>query len=100
VIFRQLNRIEQKLDLLLAREKAHMATLQDEIATLTTNVAAQDTVIGSVETLLTGLTNTINTLKGSIADPAAIAALDQLATQVAANSTRIAAAVTANTPST
>jgi prefoldin subunit 5 len=84
----QIDRIERKLDLLLAREKTVMATLDD----VKTKVEAENTVIDSAITLLGDLSAQIAALKN---DPAALQAL---ADEIDAKKAALAAAVAANTP--
>ena len=90
----QLDRIEHKLDLVLVRiveeENRIMATLDD----LLSDVADESTVVASVETLLTNLSQQ---LAAAIAanDPAKIQAVKDA---IDANKARLSAAVVANTP--
>ncbi len=60
-------------------------------------VAADTTVIGSVQTLLTQLTAMIAAIPPST-DPTTQAALDALTTTLQGNNSALAAAVAANTP--
>lgn len=70
-----------------------------DLAKLQTDVAAQTTVIQSIQTLLAGLSKEITDLKTTLGDPAvAQKAIDDLAAQVEANSAALTQAVTANTP--
>ncbi len=78
---------------ILAKE-TKMALALDNI---TAAVAADTTVVGSVQTLLTQLTAMIAAIPPST-DPTTQAALDALATQLGANNSALAAAVAANTP--
>lgn len=77
-------------------------TVQDAIAKLTADVAAEATADQSAITLLQGLTAEIKALQAQIAagvDPAQISAsLEALATSIESNTTALASAVTANTP--
>jgi len=86
-----------------------LADIQAKIATLTTAVAANTQVDGSIVTLLQGLTAMIAALKQQLADaiaggndPAAIqAVLDGLSaaeTSIAANTQKLADAAVQNTP--
>jgi hypothetical protein len=88
-------RLEQKLDalthlvtLVLLKEGTIMAAIDDLLA----DVQDETTVVGSVEALLTNLTNL---LKTAGATPAQIAAVQAV---VDANKGRLSAAVVANTP--
>ena len=104
----QLNRIERKVDRILAldrrtsaaveREGVQIMALQDTINQLTADVTAQRTVVDGAITLLNGLTTMIADLKGQVTDPAAIAALDSLDAAIKSSSTDLANAVAANTP--
>jgi hypothetical protein len=85
-----------------------LADIQAKIATLTTAVAANTQVDGSIVTLLQGLTAMIAALKQQLADaiasndPAALqAVLDGLGaaeTAISANTQKLADAAVANTP--
>ena len=65
---------------------------------LTADVAAETTVDASVETLLTQLSAEIKAISANSADPATVAALNGLTTQMETNAAALGAAVTANTP--
>lgn len=99
------------LSALLTQGSKIMATLADiqaKLKTLTDDVTAENTVIESAETLLTGLSQQITALAAQLAaavannDPAGLQAAadaaDALATTVTAKTSELAAAVTANTP--
>lgn len=89
------SRLDQVIGLLntiLTKDTNIMATIQDVQAA----VAAESTVIDSVEVLLTELTAKIGALPTT--DPATQAAIDGLVADVTAKSAELAAAVTANTP--
>jgi len=93
----QLNRIENKLDLLLKQEARLMATIQDVQTAVTANttaVTANTTVVGSTVTLLQQLTAL---LKAAIAsnDPAAV---QGVVDAITANTNALAQEVAANTP--
>lgn len=90
----QLTRLEGKVDRLMALD----ATTQTSLDNLNAAVAQQTTVESSVETLLTGLSAQIATLKTGQTDPAVIAAIDAAAGIVSANNAKAQAAVVANTP--
>jgi hypothetical protein len=89
-IIASLARIESKLNILIARSAKEMATLQD----VQNAVAAEQTVVGAVTTLLQQLSQQ---LKDALAseDPAALqAVVDSINT----NANSLANAVAANTP--
>lgn len=86
----QLDRIERKLDLVLAKETKEMATIADIQAAVTAEKTVEDSVVTLLQTLSADL-------KAALAanDPAALqAVVDSINTNAAA----LAAAVTANTP--
>jgi uncharacterized coiled-coil protein SlyX len=86
--------IEAKLNALLTKETKMAKTIDD----LTTDVEATKTVNASVMTLLTGLTAQITALKSASTDAGTAVKIDALASQMEAQNTDLAAAVTANTP--
>lgn len=69
-----------------------------DVSKLTADVQAQTDAVNSAVTLLNGLTQAINDLKNQTQDPAAQAAIDDLANKVEAATQALASAVTANTP--
>jgi uncharacterized coiled-coil protein SlyX len=78
-----------------------MATFQEQLDRSIADVAAQKTVIGSVETMLTNQAQQIRDLQAQVTnlDPDAIATkLGELADSIEANSAELAAAVPQNTP--
>jgi hypothetical protein len=93
-----LNRIEQKLDLLLAQQQKGLSSIMIDLTTLTAEVANNTAVDASVEQLLTNLTAQIAALANSTSDPTTQTALNGLVTTLQNNDTAIAAAVVANTP--
>jgi hypothetical protein len=71
-----------------------------DLSKLTADVAAQTSVIASVQTAFKGLADQIAALKNvaPAADAATQKAIDDLAASVEANSASLSAAVAANTP--
>lgn len=94
----QLDQILQRLTTLSTQEQTMADDLKAKIDDLTTKVQAESTVTASAITLLNGLSAEIAGLKNSTTDPATLAAIDALATSVSAQTSDLAAAVTANTP--
>lgn len=93
--FTALDRIERKLDrlLVLAGAITNKETLvMADVTKIQADVAAQNTVVGSVVTLLQQLKTSLD---AAGTDPAALAALSQ---QIEANTQALSAAVVANTP--
>jgi hypothetical protein len=86
--------INAKLDTILATLKEFQMSGTNSLANLTAQVASQQTVITSVETLLSQLTALIAAASPTGDNPAIDAIVTQLQTQDAS----LAAAVTANTP--
>jgi len=97
----RLTRIEGLLAQIYGKEIASTMTLQDDIATLQTKVAANTTVVGSAVTLLQGLSGQVASLKQQLADagatPDQLAAIESFTTQLDAGTQSLAAAVAANT---
>ena len=89
--------INRKLDWLISAVRNLGAKQMADFSKLQDQVTAQTTVVTSVQTLLKGLSDQIIALKSTVSDPAAQAAIDALAAQVAANSKTLTDAVTANT---
>lgn len=79
-----------------------MSLLSDKIAALQADVTKETEVTTSAIALLTGIPALIQTAVAQAiadgADPATLAALDDLKTQIESSTTDLAAAVTANTP--
>ena len=79
-----------------------MAALDDQIAVLTADVTAEDTVIDSAVTLLNGIPalikDAVDKALAAGATPAQLQSLTDLGTTMTAKSQALAAAVTANTP--
>jgi hypothetical protein len=94
----QLDQILQRLTTLSTQEQTMADDLKAKIDDLTTKVQAEATVEASAVTLLNGLSAEIAALKNTTTDPATLAAIDALATSVSAQTSDLAAAVTANTP--
>jgi hypothetical protein len=92
-IVNKLHEHELRIRLLETQRKTEMA----DFTKLQADVTAQNTVVASVQTLLTNLSAAIAALKAG--NPADQAAIDALAAQVEANSAALASAVTSNTPS-
>ena len=93
--------IEAKLDQILTMlqaERKMIMSVQDDVDAAVAAVAQNSTVLGSVQTLLTQLTQMLTNLKGQIMDPTAQAALEQAISTLQANNTALATAVTQNTP--
>jgi len=91
---RELGQIFNALTAILTNQVKIMATIDDVVS----EVAAQSTVIDSLDTLLTNIAAQIAALKSTQTDPATAAKIDALATSVQANSDRISADVVKNTP--
>jgi len=92
-LFDQLDRIEHQVNLLaryIAQQGGRLMGLIDDLAA---DVTAQTTVIGSVETLLQNLSSQ---LAAAGTDPVKLQAVKDA---LDANTSRLAAAVQANTPS-
>jgi hypothetical protein len=92
ILTNKLNAISSQLEILVAKQEIEMA----DFTKLQADVAAQSTVVTSVQTLLTNLSAAIAALKGG--NPADQATIDALAASVLSNSAALSAAVTANTP--
>lgn len=79
-----------------------MSDLSDALDKAEANIAAQDSVEASVETLLTAIQGQVTDLKNQLAtagvDPALVARASALADHIAANNGKFQAAVVANTP--
>lgn len=101
-MFETLNKIHASLERIEARQtlillalaalvKKESSTMSD-LSAITAAVAAQTTVVASINTLLTQLTAEV---QSNATDPAALAALTSQITQ---NQQSLAAAVLANTP--
>ena len=96
-MLQQLNRIEQKLDLLLravGAEQREIQIMSSAIEDLTAQVAADTEVVASATKLLNGLKAELDAAIAS-GDPTKLAALSA---QLGANNAALAAAVAANTP--
>lgn len=91
-----------RLDLIIAYQKASinqetldMATIDDAIATMTTEIEAQTTLVASLGPFIQGL---FDQIAGTLSlTPAQIAALQDLQTKFEANDAAIAAAMVAHT---
>jgi hypothetical protein len=92
-----LERIEQKIDLLLQRLNIMSANVSANFLALQAQVAQNASVEGSAVTLIQGL---VTQLAAAIAAQANgdTAALPALQSQLATSATALAAAITANTP--
>ena len=86
----------------LTRLEIKMAALDDQIAVLTADVTAEDTVIDSAVTLINGIPalikDAVDKALAAGATPAQLQSLTDLGTTMTAKSQALAAAVTANTP--
>jgi alkylhydroperoxidase/carboxymuconolactone decarboxylase family protein YurZ len=86
----------------LERIEAQMSATDDEISSLTSTVAQNTTVDGSVATLLTGLSTQLAAALASAtnagATPAQLAQLTALGVTLDTNNAALKAAVVANTP--
>jgi hypothetical protein len=109
LILKQLQSIEAKQDQILAalnvsikQEKTDMAAIDDTITSLTAQVAANTTVIGSATVLISGfkaqLAAAVAAAQAAGATPAQLKSLTDLSATIQANDTPLAAAVAANTP--
>lgn len=87
-----------RLSALLQANLNQGSRIMKTLADLQADVAAETAVEQGAITLLGGLSAQIAALKSTQTDPATAAAIDALATSVEANSSSLAAAVTANTP--
>ena len=80
-----------------------MSAISDAVSTISGKVAAQATVIDSVEALTSGLSQQIKDLAAQLAGsadvPAAVDALNALSAAVDAKTAELSANVVANTPS-
>ena len=85
-----LQKMDQKLEQILANQKTIMA----DLSTLQAAVANEDSVVASAITLIQGLAQQVAALTPTQS------AIDALAADIQAKSTALAAAVTANTPAT
>lgn len=98
----RLKRIECLLLKLLGEEEMSTNALDTQIATLTSQVQQNTSVIGSAETLLSGLAASLQAALQSAqqagASPEQLAEIQALQTQLANDDTGLAASVVANTP--
>lgn len=77
-----------------------MSEIQDVVTRLETKVAAQDTVVGSVKTLLAELKQMLQeAIANGGNDPALVARVQAVVDHIDANDTSLANAVVENTPS-
>lgn len=91
----QLNRIEQKLDLILKKEVAMSATIDQLVA----DVTAETTLEGSIITLLNNVEAQLKAaLANTVIAPADQAKLDSMFSDLESNKAALAAAIAANTP--
>ena len=89
-----LQSLDVKLDTILTTLKEFQMSGTNSLANLTAQVAAQQTVVTSVQTLLTQLTAMIAAASPTGDNPA----IDAIVTQLQTQDTALAQAVTANTP--
>jgi hypothetical protein len=98
----QLDRIEAKLGALQLQETQDMAALDDQITSLTTQVANNTSVTGSAQTMISGfaalLATAVANAKGAGATPAQLASFAALQSTITQNDTALAAAIAQNTP--
>jgi hypothetical protein len=73
-----------------------LLTIQSDIAELTQDVAAQPTIVASVQTLIQGMVQTISDLQAQTTDPTTAAALSAAVETLKSNSAALQSAVTAN----
>ena len=95
---RKLDQILSRLQAAEAKEIRMDAKMTASLAKLNTSVEEQTSVEQSIETLLTGLSAQIASLKQGQTDPAVIDAIDKAAALVSSNTAAAKAAVIANTP--
>jgi hypothetical protein len=86
------------LSALAAQVGTMNADIQAKLDALAARVAAENTVIGSAETLLQGLSAQIAALKSTTTDPAVLAAIDNVTSGIDAKTAELAASIRANTP--
>jgi hypothetical protein len=85
---------------ILRRLEHKMTAIADAVSALEAKVAAEDTVIGSVETLLAELKQMLaDAIANGGNDPALVARVQAVIDHVDAKSSELAQAVTDNTPS-
>jgi hypothetical protein len=84
VIVHQLSHIQRELEM-----------AEDKLATLEQSVADNDTVVGSIETLVTNLVAELTAAQGS---PNSDVRIQTIIDKLGADKTRLATLVTANTP--
>jgi|GEM_PF-5309038 TATA-binding protein-associated factor Taf7 len=94
-IIGMLNRIENKLDFLIKREAQMSATLDQVVQDVTDESTIEDSLIALISGIQTQLTAA---LAGTTISPANQAKIDAVFSGLEANKTKLAAAVTANTP--
>ena len=87
--------IMKKIKVLLVGETQDVVAA---VAALTSQVASEQTVEQSAETLLAGLTTLLQNAITPTTDPATVTAINGIIAQVQTNQAALAAAVTANTP--
>ncbi len=104
-IYRQLQKLETKLDTVIAmlqKEKIAMSKLDDQIAALTAKVAALKTVEDSAVTLITGIpamiAKAVSDALAAGATPEQLQAITDLGAALDANAAPLAAALAQNTP--
>ncbi|HEY2212314.1 MAG TPA: hypothetical protein VGH62_11990 [Bradyrhizobium sp.] len=97
-IFDLLCSLHGKVDIVinqLAHIKRELHMAADKLATLEQDVADNDTVVGSIETLVNNL---VTQLAAAQASPDSDARIQAIIDKLGADKTRLAALVTANTP--
>jgi|HubBroStandDraft_2_1064218.scaffolds.fasta_scaffold07588_10 hypothetical protein len=98
----QLDRIEAKLDALTKQEQKDMAVLDDDLTALTTQVAANTSVIGSAVAMINGIGAQIAAAVAAAtaagATPAQLAAVVALQSTIQNDDGTLSAAILANTP--
>jgi predicted ArsR family transcriptional regulator len=98
--YRQLNRIEQKLDRLLILLQQETEKMAVDLTALTAEVANNTAVDSSIEQLVQNIAAQLATLAAGTGDAATQTALNALVATLQNNDSAIAAAVVANTPAT
>ncbi len=92
---RRLRRIEDKIDLLIKKEK-HMSATLDQILQ---DVKDESTITDSIIALLNGVEQQLkDALAGQTIPPANQAKIDAIFDGIEANKAKVSAAITANTP--
>lgn len=91
-----------RMEIETEKEERQMSDISDAVAKISAAVAAESSVIDSVEVLANGMSQQIKDLAAQLAGSAdvgaAVAALNELSAAVDAKASELAANVTANTP--